>query len=137
MMDHKFRSIESGQDTIRGILGDPAQDDALPLADCAICREIPERSYLLHIPARDESIGGYPAAYVHLRDLIELSDQEMIKQCPRCGRLYLDESHYEYLAGGSEDEYILTRLSRQQAIAHLEQAGVRALRWDEGHWQAV
>jgi hypothetical protein len=103
-------------ETLLQLIGAPEQlDAALDLADCEICRSIPDRSWLLHIPSRDVSYGGYPLAFAPLHDLIEVSHSLAVKRCPRCGRLYSDEYHYEYLAGDSEDEHILTRITRAQA----------------------
>ena len=123
------------RENILRLIGDPAQGDSdVELAMCPICCTIPEVSRLLDIPARDISYGGYPDAFAQLEGLIEISSSLTLMRCPNCGRLYTDEEHYEYLAGGSEDEYILTRVSRGQALEMLESLGGRGLEQQRGKW---
>jgi hypothetical protein len=123
------------QENLLKIIGDPAQADVdMNISACEICRAIPDVSRLLDIPGREISYGGYPPAFAHLEDLIEVSDRITLKRCPRCGRLYEDRYDYEYLAGGSEDEYTLTRLNRQQALALLAEHGGQSLVKRAGKW---
>ncbi|NLE77051.1 MAG: hypothetical protein GX605_09930 [Chloroflexi bacterium] len=126
--------IPCTDEALQRIIGNPDGPDADPGA-CDLCRSIPHTCRLLHIPSRDASYGGYPAAFARLHDLVVVSYFRTVKRCPECGGLYLDEYHSEYLAGGSEDEYTLTRLSRREALALLEGQGAPHLLWREGRWE--
>lgn len=43
-----------------------------------------------------------------------------LRQCPACGTYYLYRTDYTYLAGGSEDEEYLTRLTNDEAAEYLD-----------------
>jgi len=42
-------------------------------------------------------------------------------QCPECQTYYTYQTEYEYLAFGSEDEQILSRLTTEQALKYLDE----------------
>lgn len=41
-----------------------------------------------------------------------------LHRCPTCDRLYLYDSEYEFIYGGSEDTYEWTRVTHEEAIRH-------------------
>ena len=45
--------------------------------------------------------------------------EKILKQCPRCKSYFNYRTDYEYLAGGSEDEQFLTRLTGEEAEEYL------------------
>ena len=47
------------------------------------------------------------------------SRKKEVKQCPECKTYYFYRTDYEFLAGGSEDEEYLTRLSDEEAQGYL------------------
>ena len=91
---------------------------------CSICSQLAEREYATQKFGWEEDDTHMPAASGQLetvKDLKPDSSRNMIlKRCPECGKYYLYESDYEYLAGGSEDSQQLTRLSEDEARGYLE-----------------
>lgn len=43
-----------------------------------------------------------------------------LRQCPECHTYYLYRTDYTFLAGGSEDEEYLTRLTNDEAMEYLQ-----------------
>lgn len=79
---------------------------------CSICRSIPDRVGEFWSGGELES-DPLPEAVGKLQVVGEntSSSTPRLKVCPTCGTYYRWEYKYEYLPHGSEEEYILTRLS--------------------------
>jgi len=102
------------------------QDDNLDMYQCPVCSWIKNREYELITGGKIEAgpisphskcleILGWPKMNDDLT-----SSHWCLKRCVFCGTYYLWEYTYEYLVGGSEDEIILTRLSKEQAQEYLD-----------------
>lgn len=90
---------------------------ALPHETCSICREIPDRSRSFDkggetiestIPAAVERLQVVGAPFF-TKDYSH--SHQCLLRCPQCGTYYDWSFEYEYLAGGSEDDLIVTRLA--------------------------
>lgn len=72
---------------------------------------------------RQEEDTFLPGAARHLTNVRELEPGSVrhtwLRQCPECATYYLHRTGYEYLATGSEDEQILTRLTDEKAAEYL------------------
>lgn len=82
---------------------------------CSICRTIPDEAVELWV--EDRLVGGVlPEAASRLKiigaPIIDDLDS-CLKQCPECGAFYQWTYNYDFLKG-SEDEFILTRLSEAE-----------------------
>ena len=92
---------------------------------CSICSQLGEWEYATQKFGWEENDTHLPAACGQLETVknlkVDSSRSMILKRCPECGRYYLYESDYEYLAGGSEDSQQLTRLSEDEARSYLEQ----------------
>lgn len=72
-------------------------------------------------PDDDTSLPDAAGKLETIRDLAPGgSRSKLLKRCPQCGTCYLYQTDYEFLAGGSEDEQFLTRLTPEQANERLE-----------------
>lgn len=98
---------------------------AVPEAACEICRTIPDR--VSNTTKGDETWGDpLPPAVGRLLvvgapvyDTDTSHSNRALHKCPLCGTFYWWEFEYEYLAGGSEDSTVFTRLD-PEAGARLE-----------------
>jgi hypothetical protein len=115
----------------------PAQ--ASPHASCEICSMIPDR--LCSTSKGDERWGDpIPAAVGRLAivgapyyDCDTSGSNRALHKCPLCGSFYWWEFEYEYLAGGSEDTTVYTRLDQEtgarlerECLAHVAAARERS-----------
>lgn len=92
-------------------------------ANCPICSELSDfhRGFQKH--GREEEDTLLPPVCARLVGVRDLTRRRSIVKCPECGTHYLHEIEYEYLATGSEDEQLLTRLSDDEAAAYLAGPG--------------
>lgn len=88
-----------------------------PWQTCPICRNIPPRAHALYkssemldntFPPEADQLSVVGAPFYNTDTT---SANHCLMKCPQCGTLYAWEFTYEYLVNGTEDEYILTRLS--------------------------
>ena len=88
---------------------------------CTICSQLGEQEWATQKYGWEENDTHLPEAsrkLVLIRDLKPNSARALqLWQCPECMTYYRYESDYEYLAGGSEDEQSLIRLSEEEADA--------------------
>jgi hypothetical protein len=101
------------------------------LSNCTICSALGEYAYAFQKGGRELEATYLPSVAVELELVKDLSSARLelpglpvplpssrlrqIRRCPLCGTRYLFETDYEFLAGGSEDEQKLTRLTSAQA----------------------
>lgn len=106
---------------------------------CRICSAIGERAYAFQKGGREDEATYLPSVAIELelvQDLapggVELpglpvslpsSRLRQIRRCPLCNTRYLMETDYEFLAGGSEDEQRLTRLTYGQETDEPKEGG--------------
>ena len=91
--------------------------------DCAVCGTLHDHEYAMQKhgwEADDTSLPDAVGRLMTVRDLKPNSSRQLtVERCPACGTYYLYQTDYEYLAGGSEDEQRLTRLSDAAAAEYL------------------
>jgi hypothetical protein len=94
-----------------------------PSPTCEICSALPDEEYAFSKygwPAEDTSLPGAASRLEVARDLDPHGGRRKeVRRCPACGRYYLYRTDYTFLAGGSEDEEFLTRLTDAEAQALL------------------
>lgn len=102
------------------------QDDTRSPADprsCEICSQLKDVETSFYKWGWDELDRPLPAAAARLVQVLALDtydpERRGLRQCPLCGAGYLYESSYEYLANGSEDEEVVTRLTSEQTRSYL------------------
>ncbi|HWS99467.1 MAG TPA: hypothetical protein VN256_04275 [Pyrinomonadaceae bacterium] len=106
---------------------------------CSICSQLEDHEFGRQTHGRPEEDTFLPDAARRLENIRELKPGSVrytwLRQCPECATYYLHRTDYEYLATGSEDEQILTRLTDEQAAEYLAQplaqdpgAAVRTIR---------
>jgi len=92
---------------------------------CSICSQLADRESATQKQGWEQNDTRLPSAANHLnliRDLKPSSYRKLqLHQCPECGTYYLYRTDYEYLAGGSEDDQHLTRLSASDAAEYLQE----------------
>ena len=96
---------------------------SLTHATCSICRDIPDRCRSFDkgsetventIPSAVSKLAIVGAPFYHQ----ETSHSNWcLLRCPECGTCYDWDFEYEYLAGGSEDDLTVTRLSPEEGEA--------------------
>ena len=90
---------------------------------CSICVGLTDSEYAFQKNGWEQDNSYLPAAASRLilvRDLKPYSGRALyLQRCPECHTYYLYRTDYEYLAGGSEDEQFLTRLTAEDAAADL------------------
>jgi len=93
------------------MIGDPSSDSyRMAIEKCELCRNIHELSATANPPNEVRRL-------IDLTDSINTAERsETLMICPLCGRLYSCKYDYEYLAGGSEDEWTYTRIDRKAAL---------------------
>lgn len=94
--------------------------------DCSICSTLRDKEYASQKYGWEENDTHLPAAVgqlVLVRDFKPHGSRALqLQVCPECQTYYLYQSDYEYLAGGSEDDQTLTRLTADQAAEYLNRA---------------
>jgi hypothetical protein len=92
---------------------------------CSICSQLKDKEYGLQTHGRADEDTFIPKIAEKLKNIIELkpgSDRyTLLRRCPECATYYTHKNDYEYLATGSEDEQILTRLTDEEAAKYLAQ----------------
>jgi hypothetical protein len=92
---------------------------------CSICSQLKDYEYGLQTHGRPDEDTFIPKIAAKLKNIIELKPgydrYTLLRQCPECATYYTHKIDYEYLATGSEDEQILTRLTDEQAAKYLAQ----------------
>ncbi len=90
-------------------------------AGCPLCAQLKSYESAFQKGGREDEATHLPAAFSDLvkhRDLAPGRGRDSwLMQCPHCDTHYLYRSDYEYLAGGSEDEQALERLTAAQVAA--------------------
>lgn len=90
---------------------------------CSICSQLKGRELGRQTHGRPEEDTTLPDAARHLKNVRELDPGSVrytwLRRCPECATYYLHRNDYEYLATGSEDEQILTRLTDEKAAEYL------------------
>jgi hypothetical protein len=92
---------------------------------CGTCGSLPDEDYGFQK-------NGWPADDTHLEpaasklELVKDLDPHggrtrHLQRCPECGTYYFYRTDYEFLAGGTEDEQFLSRLTDAQAAKYLEE----------------
>lgn len=99
---------------------------------CSICSQLADYNRGFQKFGREEEDTSLPEAAGRLKDIAEVrpgaNRSPVLDQCPECGTYYLYKVEYEFLADGSEDEQILTRLTDQEAaeiLASIPRSGHR------------
>jgi len=96
---------------------------------CTICAALSEHEYAVQKygwPENDTYLPSAAARLILVRDLKPSSSRKLqLQQCPECDTYYLYKTDYEYLAGGSEDEESLTRLTAEEVKEYLDGAASR------------
>lgn len=91
---------------------------------CSTCGPLGRCRRGLQQHGREEEDSFLPAEAARLRRIKDVRPGQTrtpeLMQCPTCGDHFLYEVTYEYLATGSEDEQILTRLSPDVARRYLD-----------------
>ncbi len=92
---------------------------------CELCSSLADSEKATQKAGWEELSSRLPAAadkLVTVKDLRPGSFRKLLLlQCPVCRTCYLYRTDYEYLAGGTEDEQYLTRLSDEAAAGYLKQ----------------
>jgi hypothetical protein len=92
---------------------------------CSICSQLKDYEYALQTHGRPDEDTFIPKIAEKLKNIIELKPDSVrytwLRQCPECATFYLHKNDYEYLATGSEDEQILTRLSDEEGAKYMAQ----------------
>lgn len=89
---------------------------------CSICSQLrPYEQAIQHVHPEESDTDHLPEAFGRLAGVRQLTRRSDLMRCPECGTYYLYETAYEFLIGfgGSYDEQVLTRLSDEEAAAHL------------------
>lgn len=90
---------------------------------CSICSLLAPEEYGFSKygwPEHEISMPVASGKLVVVRDFRPYDSRKLqLWQCPECQAYYLYRTDYEYLAGGSEDEEFLTRLSAEAAAEYL------------------
>lgn len=98
----------------------------LTMGTCSACGSLRAEHSAFQKHGWPEENSWLPAgteALVLVRDLQPDSGRKLqIKRCGRCGSWFLYRTDYTFLAGGSEDEEYLSRLTPEEAAAWLAQA---------------
>lgn len=96
---------------------------------CSICSQLGDSNRGLQTAGREEEDTFLPDAAARLKVVAEVKPGTTrsieVERCPECQTCYLFETRYEYLATGSEEEQILTRLTDEQAARYLASAAPR------------
>lgn len=104
----------------------PDPDNDVPYKQCKTCSSLSAEEYAFQKNGWEQNNTYMPEAAGRLIDVKDLkphnSDRQLLlQQCPECKTYYLYRTDYEYLAGGTEDEQFLTRLTTAEAAKYLAQ----------------
>lgn len=98
---------------------EPPSPAVKPAGKCTTCSELGQYHRGLQTGGREEEDTFLPDAASALKNIKDVQPGRnrtpVLRQCPECGAYFLFEVTYEYLATGSEDEQVLTRLSDEKA----------------------
>jgi|RhiMethySRZTD1v2_1073278.scaffolds.fasta_scaffold189706_2 hypothetical protein len=78
-------------------------DGQAKLEACPLCKDKPDEYAVLEKDDEESEFRGH------------LQGTGYLKRCPASGAVYFQEHSYEYLAGGSEDEYRFERVTPERA----------------------
>jgi len=91
---------------------------------CSVCSNLSEHEYGFQKYGWEEDNTYLPESADQLllvQDLKPNNSRSLqIRQCPECRAYFLYRTDYEYLAGGSEDEQILDRLTDTEARQYFQ-----------------
>ena len=94
-------------------------------SSCSLCRALDGNERGFQDGGQPQYNHYLPRAAAKLKEVRNLrpsgSRELWLKQCPRCDTYYLYRTDYEFLAGGSEDEQFLSRLTDEEAEKYLDQ----------------
>lgn len=95
-----------------------------PREQCSICAGLLDEEYAFQKygwPDDDTFLPEAAGKLTIVKDFEPYGSRKLqLRQCPNCGTYYLYRTDYEYLAGGSEDEEFLTRLTNEEAAPYLQ-----------------
>lgn len=105
----------------------PNLESDAPYKHCKTCSTLDNQEYGFQKngwPDNNPYISAAAGQLIEVKDLKpgNTDRQSRLQQCPECKTYYLYQTDYEYLAGGSEDEQFLTRLTDAEAAPYLAQA---------------
>ena len=87
--------------------------------DCTTCGELGAIAYGTEKAGWPEHTVRLPDAASRLETVREIENsggrKKILQRCPTCGDHFLYRLDYEFLAGGSEDDESLRRLTRAEA----------------------
>jgi hypothetical protein len=90
---------------------------------CSICSQLKDYEFGRQTGGRPEQDTFLPDVARYLKNISELKPGSVrytwLRRCPECATYYLHKNDYEYLATGSEDEQVLTRLTDEEAAKYL------------------
>jgi hypothetical protein len=100
-----------------------------PYKHCKTCSSLSNEEYAFQKYGWEQNIAYMSEGAGQLIDVKDLkpgnTDRRLVlQQCPECKTYYLYRTDYEYLAGGTEDEQFLTRLTNEEATKYLEQSSL-------------
>ena len=101
------------------------ENDA-PYKHCKTCSNLSDEEYAFQKYGWAQHNAYMSEGAGQLIDVKDLkpgnTDRQLrLQQCPECKTYYLYRTDYEYLAGGTEDEQFLTRLTADEAAKYLGQ----------------
>lgn len=102
-------------ENLRRILGEPTME----LADCPICREMPEYCTRF-VKGGDVQNDDIPEAAAKIEPFLTFGEHirtPWIGRCPTCHRAYLCTEEYEFIYGGSEDSSSYRRITADKILA--------------------
>ena len=95
------------------------KSDPPPKPACDTCGVIGQKAFAFEKNGWPEETTHLPAAANNLKTIRVIKDSGsrkfLVQQCPGCGDYFTYELDYEFLAGGSEDEESLIRLTKSEA----------------------
>lgn len=90
---------------------------------CSSCGDLGDYHHAMQKHGRENEDTHLPPQAANLVTVKDIhpgkTRSPSLERCPGCGTYYLYEVTYEYLATGSEDEQMLTRLSPEEAAKYL------------------
>jgi hypothetical protein len=90
---------------------------------CSICSQLKDYERGIQVVGKEEQDRFVPEIAGQLKFVKTLKPggcrYTQLHQCPECGTYYTYRTDYEYLAFGSEDEQILTRLTDEEGVEYL------------------
>jgi len=115
--------LENGVEVMEFLEQNAKKEQPPRHASCFICRDLKDYNYGFQKHGREHEDTFLPDACGKLVGVKDLHPgrprNPSIVQCPECETYYHYKVTYEFLATGSEDEQILTRLSDEEAAKYL------------------